>query len=154
MFINLVFCLGSDRPSGLLSFMPALLLYSRLSSYLLRLSLFISFLLFPCASVSENTLAWVNFVQPYWMVLPFILSLVQEKLNMPSKHFYRHGSWSGRSSQLIKKYIYLWYKLTFITYPIMVLVQFYFYTPFYVIHFIKTFILKVTKKIVADFYMK
>ena len=35
-------------------------LYSRLSSYLLRLFLYlISFLLFPRVSVSENTLAWV-----------------------------------------------------------------------------------------------
>ena len=33
----------------------------------------ISFLLFPCKSVWENTRAWVpNFLQPYWMVPSFI----------------------------------------------------------------------------------
>ena len=43
----------SGRPSGL-RFFP----YSRLSSYLLRLFLYlISFLLFPCSSVWENTSA-------------------------------------------------------------------------------------------------
>ena len=43
--------------SCLLCFFP----YSRLSSYLLRLFLYlISFLLFPCASVWENTRAWVT----------------------------------------------------------------------------------------------
>ena len=44
-----------DRPAGLLYFFP----YSRLSSYLLLLFLcLISFLLFQCASVCENTCAW------------------------------------------------------------------------------------------------
>ena len=42
--------------SCLLCFFP----YSRLSSYILRLFLYlISFLLFPCSSVWENTRAWV-----------------------------------------------------------------------------------------------
>ena len=54
LFIIIVFRLGCDRPSGLLLFVPAVLF--------LRLRLFhclISFLLFPCASVWENTRAWV-----------------------------------------------------------------------------------------------
>ena len=58
MFINIVFWLGSTRPLGLRFFVPAVLLsiYSRFSSYLLRLFFYlISFLLFPCASVWENT---------------------------------------------------------------------------------------------------
>ena len=47
--------------------------YSRLSSYHLRLSLcLVSFLLFPCASVWENTRAWVPHVlKPYWMAPSF-----------------------------------------------------------------------------------
>ena len=64
MFINIVFWLGSDKPSARLDLFFLCHLYSfpysRLSSYLLHLSLcLISFLLFPCASVSENTLAWL-----------------------------------------------------------------------------------------------
>ena len=71
MFIIVIFWLGCDRPSGLhfscpLCFFP----YSRLSSNLLRLfRCLISFLLFPCASVWENTLAWV----PHFL-LPLVYS--------------------------------------------------------------------------------
>ena len=76
MFINNVFWLGRDRLSGLLSFVPAVLFpYLRLSSFRLRLSHgLISFLLFPWASVWENTRAWVpRFLNPYWMVLHFLI---------------------------------------------------------------------------------
>ena len=46
--------------------------HSRLSSYLHLFLYLISFLLFPCESVWENTRAWVlNFLWPYWMVLNF-----------------------------------------------------------------------------------
>ena len=59
MFIVIVFLLRSDRPSGLFLCMLCVFSYSRLS-YLLRLFLYlISFLLFPCANVWENTLEWV-----------------------------------------------------------------------------------------------
>ena len=56
MFIFIILLLGSDRPSGhffgALYFFP----YSRLSSHnLLLFRYLISFLLFPCASVWENT---------------------------------------------------------------------------------------------------
>ena len=34
--------------------------------------------------------------------ISLFLTLVQEKLNMPSGHYYRHCSWSGRSNHLIK----------------------------------------------------
>ena len=55
-FIIIVFWLGCDWPSCLLCIFP----YLRLSSYLLRLFLYlISLLLFQCASVWENTRAWV-----------------------------------------------------------------------------------------------
>ena len=61
MFIIIVFWLGCDRPSGLIFSCPlCLFLYSRLSSCLLRLFLYlISFLLFPCARVWEIIRAWV-----------------------------------------------------------------------------------------------
>ena len=62
MFIIIVFWLGCDRPSGHLFFRArfAFFPYSRLSSCLLSLFLYlISFLLFPCASVWENTRAWL-----------------------------------------------------------------------------------------------
>ena len=62
MFIIIVFWLGRDWPSGLLfSFVPSLLV-SILTPLFLpssSVSLSYSFLLFPCASVWENTLAWV-----------------------------------------------------------------------------------------------
>ena len=60
LFIIIVFRLGCDKPSGLLFFSCPLYFfpYSRLSSVCLRLSHYlISFLLFPCASVWENTRA-------------------------------------------------------------------------------------------------
>ena len=59
LFIIIVFWLGCDRPSGLVLFVPLCFFpCSRLSSYYLRLSLcLISFLLFPCVSVWENTRA-------------------------------------------------------------------------------------------------
>ena len=58
MLIIILFRLGSDRPSGLLFILCLLYFfpYSRLCSFLLLLFLcLISFLLFPCASVWENT---------------------------------------------------------------------------------------------------
>ena len=71
----IVFWLGQFRPCGLLFLSCPLYFfpYWRLSSYLLPLFLYlISFLLFPCASVWENTRAWVPlFLLPYWMVLAF-----------------------------------------------------------------------------------
>ena len=46
--------------------------YSRLSSFRLLSLCVISFLLFPCASVQENTCTWVpHFLEPYRMVLVF-----------------------------------------------------------------------------------
>ena len=77
ILVIIVFWLGCDRPSGHLFFRArfAFFPYSRLSSYLFRLFLYlISFLLFPCASVWENTRAWVpHFLQPYWMIPFFAL---------------------------------------------------------------------------------
>ena len=75
------------RPSGLLFFMPAyLLLYSFFSSFLPLFLRLISSLLFPCASVWETLL--LEFPISYYI----FLSLVQEKQNMPSGHYYRHWS--------------------------------------------------------------
>ena len=57
MFIKIVFCLGSDRPAGLLFFRAAVFfLDSRLSSYLRLLLYLIPFLMFPCVSIWEDTL--------------------------------------------------------------------------------------------------
>ena len=68
--IIIVFWLGSDRPSRLVFFVPALLLpYLLLSSYHFRLFLCrISFLLFPCTSVWENscTSVWENSCTSVW----------------------------------------------------------------------------------------
>ena len=64
MFISIVFWLGCDRPSGHLFFLPALLL--SILTPLLPSSFvpyLISFLLFPFASVWENTRARVPYVQ-------------------------------------------------------------------------------------------
>ena len=78
LFINIVFWLRSDRPSGLLPFVPVCL-FSVLPS--------------PCASVWENTLARVpQFPIAILNGISFFLSLVQEKLNMPSGHYYMHCS--------------------------------------------------------------
>ena len=61
-FIIVVFWLGSNRPSGLLLSCPLWFFpYMRVSSCLLRVFLnLISFLLFLCVSVRENTRAWVT----------------------------------------------------------------------------------------------
>ena len=77
---------------------------SSLSSCSFRLShRLISFLLFTCASVSENTLAWVPpFPIAILKTTSYFISLVQEKPNMPSGHYYRLCSWSGSSNHLIK----------------------------------------------------
>ena len=60
LFNIIVFWWGCDRPSGHLSSCPFCFFpYSRLSYYLRLYLYLISFLLFPCASVWENTCAWV-----------------------------------------------------------------------------------------------
>ena len=60
LFIIIVIWLGCDGPSGLLLFVPAVLfsiLTPRLSCVTSPVSCLISFLLFPCVSVWENTRA-------------------------------------------------------------------------------------------------
>ena len=61
MFFMIVFWFVCDRPLGHLFSCPLCFFpWSRLSSYLLRLFLYlISFLLFLCSSIWENTRAWV-----------------------------------------------------------------------------------------------
>ena len=62
MFILIVFVLVSERPSGLLFFVPAFLLSILTPLFLPSSSVYlISSLLFPCISVWENTRAWVPF---------------------------------------------------------------------------------------------
>ena len=56
LFIIIVFWLGCDRPLRLLLFVLAVLFFPILTPVCLRLShCLISFLLFPCVSVLENT---------------------------------------------------------------------------------------------------
>ena len=56
LFIIIIFWLGRDRPPGLRFFRACFFLYSCLSSYHLRLFLYlISFLLFPCVSDWDNS---------------------------------------------------------------------------------------------------
>ena len=92
MFINIVFRLGNDRLSGLLSFVPAVL-FSVLTPLFLQSSsvLLSDFILavpmrgclgkHSCIS-SQFPIAILNGTS-------FFLSLMQEKLNMPSGRYYR-----------------------------------------------------------------
>ena len=59
MFIIIVFWLGSDIVSGLFFRAPFTFFHIHASLLSLRLSHCLSFLLFPCVSVWENTRAWV-----------------------------------------------------------------------------------------------
>ena len=109
MFIIIVFWLGSDRLSGLLSFVPALL-FSTLTP------LFLSSSSVPLSYFSLDVPMGECLGKHYCMSSPFpiailngtsfFLSLVKEKLNMPSGHYYRLCSWSGRSNHLIKLYFF------------------------------------------------
>ena len=104
MFIIIVFWLGCDRLSGLLSLVPALLFFV-LAPVLSSLSVPLSY--FSLAVPMRECLGkhscmsspcHIAILNDTW----FFLSLVQEKLNMPSGHYYRLCSWSGRSNHLIK----------------------------------------------------
>ena len=92
MFINIVFCFGSDRLSGRLSFVPAVLFSILTPLFLPSKSVSLSYFILAvpmreclgkhsCMS-SPFPIAVVNDIS-------FFLSLVQEKLNMPSGHYYR-----------------------------------------------------------------
>ena len=91
LFIIIVFCLGSDRLSGLLSFVPALLFSILTSLFLSSSSVSLSYfgLAVPireclgkhsCMS-SPFPIAILNGTSSF-------LSLVQENINMPSGHYY------------------------------------------------------------------
>ena len=78
--------------------------YSHLSSYLLRLSLcLISSLLNILMRECFEKHSCMCFLFPIGILngTKFFLSLVEEKLNMPSEHYYRHCCRSGRSILLI-----------------------------------------------------
>ena len=96
-FIIIVFWLGCDRPSGLLLFVPAVL-FSILTPLFCVSS---SVLFHSCCShawVFGKTLVH-EFPVSYSHILngtSSFLSLVQENINMPSGHYYRLCSWSGR----------------------------------------------------------
>ena len=73
IFIIIVFWLGSDGCWYFIFFCACFTSFHTHAS-LLTFCIFISFLLFPCASVWENTHAWVlHFLSPYWMVVALFL---------------------------------------------------------------------------------
>ena len=77
--------------SGLLCFFP----YSRLSSYLLRLFLsLISFLLFPCASVWENTCAFAQFPK-HLRSSPFPIAILNGTFFFCSVKAMNNWKWSA-----------------------------------------------------------
>ena len=95
----ILFWLGSDRLSGLLSFVPALLFsiltplfcpssYVTLSYFILAFPMRECFGKHSCMS-SQFPIAILNGTSTF-------LSLVQENINMPSGQYYRLFSWSGR----------------------------------------------------------
>ena len=96
----LILCwLGCDRPSGLLLFVPAELFSILTPLFCPSSSVSLSYFILAvpmreclakhsCMS-SPFPIAMLNGTSSF-------LSLVQEKLNMPSEHYYRLCSWTGR----------------------------------------------------------
>ena len=74
MFINIIFWLGCGRPSGLLSFVPVLLLFILTPLFLPSSSVSLSYFILavPCASVWENTRAWIPHLEicMKWGIFP------------------------------------------------------------------------------------
>ena len=99
MFIIIVFRLGWDRPSGLLLFVPAVL-FSMLTP-LFCVSSSVSLSYFILAVPMRECLgkhSCMSFPFPIAILngTSWFLFLVQENINMPSGHYYRLCSWSGR----------------------------------------------------------
>ena len=97
----IVFRLGCDRPSGLLLFVPAVLfsiltpLFCPSSSSSVLLSYFIlAFRMLEC--LGKHSCMSSQFPISILNGTSSFLSLVQENINMPSGHYYRLCSWSGR----------------------------------------------------------
>ena len=99
MLIIIVFRLGCDRPSGLLLFVPVVLFSILTPLFCVSSSVSLSYFIFAvpmreclgrhsCMS-SQFPMAILNGASSF-------LSLVQENINMPSGHYYRLCSWSGR----------------------------------------------------------
>ena len=111
MFIIIIFWLGCDRPSSrrpiFYSFIRA-----RFTSFHTHASLLASF---PCFFILFHSCCSHAWVFEKTLVHEFdgsyshlngtssFLSLVQENINMPSGHYYRLCSWSGRSKPSNKK---------------------------------------------------
>ena len=92
MFIIIVFLLGCDRPSGLLLFVPAVL-FSILTP-LFCVSSPVSLSYFILAVPKRECLGKHSFMSsPFPIAIlngaSSFLSLVQENINMPSRHYYR-----------------------------------------------------------------
>ena len=109
MLLIIVFLIGCDRPSGLLLFLPAVL-FSILTplfcpSSSVALSDFILAVPMP-ECLGKHSCMSSPFPIATLYDTSFLLSLLQEKLNMLTGHYYRLCSRSGRSNHLIKKYVY------------------------------------------------
>ena len=124
MFINIAFWLGSDMPSGLLSFVPALLFYthsSLLTFFVWSVSYFI------LAVPTRECLGKYS-----WMSSPFPIAILigTSFLSLfgareTSGYYYRHCSGSGRSNHLIKfkkTEIFVSLKVTFLKIIIIIFV--------------------------------
>ena len=92
MYINIVFWLGSDRPSGLLSFVPALLISIFTPLFCVSSSVSLSYFIL-AVPMRECLGKHSCMSSPFPIVILngtcSFLSLVQEKINMPSGHYYR-----------------------------------------------------------------
>ena len=92
MFINIVFGLGSDRLSGLVSFAIALPFFMLAPLFLPSSSVSLSYFIFAVPMLDclgKHSCKSSSFPIAILNGTSIFLSLVQEKLNMPSGHFYR-----------------------------------------------------------------
>ena len=92
MFIIIVFRLGCDRPTGLLLFVPAVLFSVLTPLFCVSSSVSLSYLII--AVPMRECLgkhSCMSFAFPIAILngTSSFFSLVQEKLNMPSGHYYR-----------------------------------------------------------------
>ena len=100
MFIHIVFWLSGDSPSGLPFFRAR---FTSFHTHASLLSVFVCLFVLFHSCCSHARVFWkilvhkfpISYSHTEWY---FIFSLFgAEKLNMPSRHYYSHYSWSGRN---------------------------------------------------------
>ena len=92
MFINIVFWLGCDKPSGLHLFVPVLLLSILKTLFLPFSPVSLSYLILSvpmCKCSGKRSCLSSPFLITILNGTSYFLSLVQENINMPSGHYYR-----------------------------------------------------------------